>query len=118
LRADADGTVKVSNAGHIAPYVAGKELPLENGLPLGLSAASDYVESTFHISPGEQVTLITDGVIEARDKTGALFGFDRTASLSVQPAETIASVAQTFGQEDDITALTLMATAMPQPALA
>jgi len=70
------------------------------------------------ISPGEQVTLITDGVIEARDKTGALFGFDRTASLSIQPAETIARAAQTFGQEDDLTALTLMATATPQPALA
>jgi hypothetical protein len=118
LRADADGTVAVANAGHIAPYLAGKELPLENGLPLGLSATAHYIESTFRISPGQQVTLITDGVVEARDKTGALFGFDRTASLSIQPAEAIARAAQTFGQEDDITALTLIATVAPHPALA
>ena len=118
LRADADGTMTVANAGHIAPFLAGEELPLENGLPLGLSAATNYVESTFHISPGEQLTLITDGVVEARDKTGTLFGFERTAALSLQPAEAIASAAQSFGQEDDITALTLTATAAPVPAMA
>lgn len=118
LRADADGTMTVANAGHIAPYLAGKELALENGLPLGLSATANYVESTFHFDPGQQVTLITDGVVEARDKTGALFGFERTAGLSLQPAEAIVRAAQTFGQEDDITALTLIASAVPQPAVA
>ncbi|HVC46065.1 MAG TPA: PP2C family protein-serine/threonine phosphatase [Terracidiphilus sp.] len=118
LRADRDGTLTVANAGHLAPYLAGKELPLENGLPLGLSATTSYSESTFHLAPGQQLTLVTDGVVEARDKTGALFGFERTAGLSLQPAETIAHAAQAFGQEDDITALTLMATAPRQPALA
>ena len=118
LRVDVGGTMTVANAGHIAPFLAGKELTLENGLPLGLSAATNYVESTFHISPGEQVTLITDGVVEARDKTGTLFGFERTAGLSLQPAEAIARAAQNFGQEDDITALTLTATAVSFPALA
>lgn len=117
LRADTDGMLTVANAGHIPPYLAGKELPLENGLPLGLSAEAKYVEAVFHISTGQQVTLITDGVVEARDKNGALFGFERTAGLSLQPAEAIAHAAQTFGQEDDITALTLTATATPQPAL-
>jgi hypothetical protein len=118
LRADPDGTLTVANAGHIAPYLAGKELPVENGLPLGLSASASYVESTFRFAAGQQVTLITDGVVEARDKTGALFGFERTAGLSIEPAEAIVRAAQTFGQEDDITALTLSATAMPEPALA
>jgi hypothetical protein len=118
LRADADGTMTVANAGHIAPYLAGKELSLNNGLPLGLSATAEYVESTFHFSAGQQVTLITDGVVEARDKNGALFGFERTAGLSVEPAEVIARTAQTFGQEDDITALTLIATPIPEPAFA
>ena len=118
LRVDVDGTMTVANAGHIAPFLAGKELTLENGLPLGLSAATSYVESTFHISPGEQLTLITDGVVEARDKTGILFGFERTAVLSLQPAEAIARAAQNFGQEDDITVLTLTATAVSVPALA
>ena len=62
---------------------------------------------------GQQFTLVTDGVVEARDKTGALFGFDRTAALSTQPAEAIAQTAQVFGQEDDITVLTLAFIACP-----
>jgi serine phosphatase RsbU (regulator of sigma subunit) len=51
--------------------------------------------------------LLTDGVVEAREKDGALFGFERTAALSIQPAEAIAAVAKQFGQDDDITVLTL-----------
>jgi hypothetical protein len=107
LRARQDGTLVIANAGHIAPYLAGKELPLDNGLPLGLSADTAYAESTFHLAAGQQLTLLTDGVVEARDRTGALFGFERTSALSIQPAEAIASAAQAFGQDDDITALTL-----------
>ncbi len=118
LRADEDGTITVANAGHLVPYLAGEELSLENGLPLGLSAATDYVESTFRFVPGQQLTLITDGVVEARDKTGAHFGFDRTAGLSIQPAEAIARAAQAFGQEDDITTLTLIATARTESVVA
>jgi serine phosphatase RsbU (regulator of sigma subunit) len=108
LRADADGKLTIANAGHIAPYVAGKELPLENGLPLGLSAETTYAESVFELAPGQQLTLLTDGVIEARDKAGVLYGFERAAVLSIQPAEAIATAAQAFGQDDDITALTLV----------
>jgi hypothetical protein len=107
LRADSGGTLTVANAGHIAPYVAGKELPLENGLPLGLAADATYPEFSFRFAPGQQVTLLTDGVIESRDKAGALFGFERSAALTTQPAEAIARKAQAFGQEDDITVLTL-----------
>ena len=111
LRADPDGTLAIANAGHIAPYLAGIELALENGLPLGLAAESNYAESTFQLRPPQQVTLVTDGVVEARDKAGALFGFERTALLSLQPAETIAQAAQAFGQDDDITVVTLTYTA-------
>ena len=111
LRADTDGRLTIANAGHIAPYLAGKELPLENGLPLGLSGDAVYIESTFKLAAGEQLTLLTDGVVEARDKAGALFGFERAAALSTQPADAIAQTAQAFGQDDDITALTLARTA-------
>jgi hypothetical protein len=107
LRADADGTLTVANAGHIAPYLAGKELAIENGLPLGLADGTAYAESCFQLAPGEQLTLLTDGVIEARDKAGALFGFDRTAAISRESAENVAQAAQAFGQDDDITVLTL-----------
>jgi len=110
LRADADGQLTVANAGHIAPYLAGNELPLENGLPLGLSAESTYAESTFQLAERQQLTLLTDGVVEAREKSGALFGFERTAAISRESAENIAQAAQAFGQDDDITALTLART--------
>jgi serine phosphatase RsbU (regulator of sigma subunit) len=71
LRVDADGKLTIANAGHIAPDVDGKELQLENGLPLGISADSVYAESTFNLALGQQLTLLTDGVIEARDEAGA-----------------------------------------------
>ena len=50
---------------------------------------------------------MTDGVIEARRKDGELYGFERAAAIASGPAESIASAAQEFGQEDDITVLTL-----------
>jgi serine phosphatase RsbU (regulator of sigma subunit) len=70
-------------------------------------------ESSFQFAPGEQLTLLTDGVVEARDKVGALFGFERSAALSNQPAEEIACAAKAFGQDDDITVLTLSYAAVP-----
>ena len=106
-RLDADGTLTAANAGHIAPYFNGAELPFENGLPLGLNAQATYPESQFQLSPGGQLTLITDGVVEARNGTGELFGFERTAAIATNAAEDIARAAQAFGQEDDITVLTL-----------
>jgi len=77
LRADPDGKVTAANAGHLAPYLKCKEMTLESGLPLGLSATAVYTESTTQLADGEQLTLLTDGVVEARSKTGELFGFDR-----------------------------------------
>ncbi len=111
LRADPDGTLTIANAGHLYPYLAGKELSLENGLPLRLAAETSYPESVFQLAAGDQLTLLSDGVVEARDKTGVMFGFDRTAAITGQSADQIAHAAELFGQEDDITALTLARTA-------
>jgi hypothetical protein len=116
LRADTDGKLTVANAGHIPPYLAGKELPLESSLPLGVAADTTYSEAVFQLSANQQLTLLTDGVVEARDKAGALFGFERSAALSTQPAEAIACAAQAFGQDDDITALTLSFAGVPSSA--
>ncbi len=107
LLADSNGTVTVANAGHISPYLNGRELPLENGLPLGLAAESTYAESTFRQEENQQITLVTDGVVEARAESGELFGFERTAAIAAQSAESISRTAQNFGQDDDITVLTL-----------
>ena len=107
LCVDRDGTAIAANAGHLAPYVDGKEIALENGLPLGLSANSAYSETKLTLPDNAQLTLMTDGVVEAQNDRGELFGFDRTAALSSQSAEAIAQAAKAFGQEDDITVLTL-----------
>ena len=107
LRIDPDGTIVVANAGHLAPYIDGRELPLDNGLPLGLSSESAYPETRLATFNSARLTLLTDGVIEARSPSGELFGFDRTAAISTQSAQNIARAAQHFGQEDDITVLTL-----------
>ena len=107
LRIELQGTVIVANAGHLAPYLQGQEIAVENGLPLGIAAETDYPEVTIQLPAGAQLTLYTDGVVEARARSGELFGFERAATLSTQPAEMIAQTAQSFGQEDDITVLTV-----------
>jgi serine phosphatase RsbU (regulator of sigma subunit) len=50
---------------------------------------------------------MSDGVVEAQDKDGQLFGFDRVNNLLQQPitAAEIAAAAQNFGQQDDILVL-------------
>ena len=107
LRLDPDGRLTVANAGHLSPYLDGKELNIENSLPLGLSADTRYIESTCSLAVDSQLTLVTDGVVEARNHAGELFGFERAASVAGKSAESIAQAAQEFGQEDDITVLTV-----------
>jgi hypothetical protein len=47
-------------------------------------------------------------VVEARDATGGLFGFERTAALSGESVDKIARTAEEFGQEDDIMVLSVL----------
>lgn len=104
----ADGTAVIANAGHLQPYCNGQEVVLDCGLPLGIVSSSEYRETTIRIAPADRLTLITDGVLEATSPTsGELFGFDRAAAISSESAERVAQAAQAFGQEDDITVLTL-----------
>lgn len=44
LRIEPEGAIFVANAGHLAPYLGGEEITLQNGLPLGISAEADYPE--------------------------------------------------------------------------
>jgi serine phosphatase RsbU (regulator of sigma subunit) len=109
LHVTADGHATVANAGHLSPYRNGVEIPVETGIPLGVMCEVEYQQSTFVLKSGEQLTLLTDGVLEARNHaTGELFGFERTTTISSRSAEAIAQAAQVFGQEDDITVLTLI----------
>jgi hypothetical protein len=116
LRLYHDGAATISNAGHLAPYQGSNELAIESGLPLGLSAEAKYTESSFHLGAGEELTLETDGVAEARSKNGELFGFERTASIAILSAQHIAATAQAFGQQDDITVLKIRRHPFLKPA--
>ena len=111
LRISMEGAVTLANAGHLSPYRSGEEIEIDSGLPLGLSAAAEYGETALQLAPGESLTLLSDGVVEAMNADHQLFGFERTAAISGQSANQIANTAELFGQEDDITVLTLMRTA-------
>jgi sigma-B regulation protein RsbU (phosphoserine phosphatase) len=111
VRVGASGATTIANAGHLSPYRKGAEITLEPGLPLGLTPAVEYPEIAFVLATGDTITLLSDGVVEAMNAEGQLFGFERTRGLSGQSAAAIAAAAQLFGQEDDITVLTLTRTA-------
>jgi serine phosphatase RsbU (regulator of sigma subunit) len=118
MRVEPNGRCIVANAGHLAPYLNGQETEVTAGLPLGLHAGTVYPETTLRLDVGQQLTLLTDGVVEARTRGGELLGFDRTAALASKSAEAIAQSAQDFGQEDDITVLTVKRLAVgEEPAI-
>jgi serine phosphatase RsbU (regulator of sigma subunit) len=108
IRIALSGAFAYANAGHIAPYLGGRELDIVPALPLGL--VPDQIYSTLvrgTLKSGERIVLISDGVPEARSQSGELFGFERLPSLSLRSPRQIAEAAQSFGQEDDITVLGL-----------
>lgn len=107
-----DGRLTLANAGHLAPYRNGQELTVAAGLPLGLDAEIRFEETEFDFAPGDRLTFLSDGVIEARNADGELYGFARTQDISTQPASTIAETVQQFGQEDDITVVAITRTAV------
>jgi Stage II sporulation protein E (SpoIIE) len=102
-----NGSMTIANAGHLSPYRNGEEVPLPSGLPLGLVPDASYEEARFELTSGDCLTFLSDGVVEARNAKGELLGFERLAPLTTKPAAEIADAAQRWGQEDDITVLTV-----------
>jgi phosphoserine phosphatase RsbU/P len=103
----ADGSVTIANAGHLPPYLDGREVELTGALPLGIDRGTTYEPTRLQLEPGSRLTFYSDGVIEARDKSGQLFGFERGREVSIRPAKAIVEAAKTFGQMDDITVITV-----------
>ncbi len=102
-----DGTLMVANAGHLSPYRDGRELELEPNLPLGVIAGTHYEQNTFQLDRGDRLVFLSDGVVEAMNSKGELFGFERTKQVSNESARYIAQTAKRFGQSDDITVVSL-----------
>ncbi len=121
LRIDPDGTGIIANAGQLAPYLNGSEIEMEGAFPIGIVPDGEFAITSFALQEGDSLFLMSDGVVEATDPQGALFGFERVAELLGRRAtsEEIAKAAQDFGQEDDILVLQVrrsLGEPMVQPA--
>ncbi len=109
LHFDADGACTLASAGHPAPYFNDKEIDLPGALPLGIDPAIAYEEAKVHFHPGDRCALYTDGLLEARGPSGEIFSFERLQSLFASGADAAqaSEAAVAFGQDDDITVVTL-----------
>jgi hypothetical protein len=106
-RISAGGHVVIANAGHLFPYLDGREIELPAALPLGIISNASYETTEFFMPPGSRLTFYSDGVVEAQNAKGDLLGFERAQELSTQPATDIVETAKAFGQSDDITVVAI-----------
>jgi len=120
LRLNPGRECTLASAGHPAPFLNDQELTLEGTLPLGLSPTASYDETTLSLQVGDHCSLYTDGLLEARNPTGELYSFARLQTLfATRPnAEQATQAAVAFGQDDDITVLTLARTEVLSVAVA
>ncbi|NJM08298.1 PP2C family protein-serine/threonine phosphatase [Candidatus Gracilibacteria bacterium] len=115
------GEIFLANAGHTYPLLINgsvQEIEL-SGLPLGVDDDSAYREACARLLPGETVMLYTDGVVEAENPQGEIFGFAQMYSLiaahcHLKPRALVSlllhelrSWTQGSGQSDDITMVVL-----------
>src|SRR5688572_15627064 len=116
------GSLSYANAGHDLPYLwqSGEAQELRaRGMPLGLMPGMGYEEKETSLEAGESVLFYSDGLVEAHDPDGEMFGFPRLRALVAEHAEEerppgdflmeelYSFVGEGWEQEDDITLLTL-----------
>jgi serine phosphatase RsbU (regulator of sigma subunit) len=109
IRVEPNGYCTIATAGHPSPFLNDTELNLDGALPLGLSPSMSYQETSFTLRPGDRLALYTDGLLEARNASGELYSFARLKLLFATgcTATQAAEEAVAFGQDDDITVITL-----------
>ena len=109
LQLDAHGRCTIANAGHPVPFLNGSEVALTGSLPLGILESTNYEESQLELQIDDFLVLYSDGLLEARNAQGEIFSFERLAALVADrpSADQALRSASAFGQEDDITVLTL-----------
>ena len=115
-----DGKVTLANAGHLPPYLNGEPVAMEGALPLGMIEGAEFSRLCFQLKEGDRLVLISDGIVEATDADGRLFGFERVHEMlrtAISAAE-LAGAAQSFGQEDDMSVISVTRAAAPGAALA
>jgi hypothetical protein len=107
LRFGPHGAVELANAGQLPPYLNGRVMQIDGALPLGMLPGMDFPVTSFQLEPGDSLMIMSDGVVEAQNAYGELFGFERIEQMLRSQTSTaeIASAAQRFGQTDDILVL-------------
>ena len=114
-------SLSYANAGHDLPYLHHSgdcEELRARGMPLGLMPGMGYEEEEIELDVGEGVFFYSDGLVEAHDPEGEMFGFPRLRALIAEHAEEssledflmeelYSFVGEGWEQEDDITLLTL-----------
>jgi serine phosphatase RsbU (regulator of sigma subunit)/predicted ester cyclase len=115
------GTLRYANAGHDLPYLwhggCCEELRAR-GMPLGLMPGMSYEEGEVSLREGDSVLFYSDGLVEAHDPMGEMFGFPRLRARVAEHGEErslgnllleelYSFVGEGWEQEDDITLLTL-----------
>jgi len=116
------GTLTYANAGHDLPYLRHGDGDAEElrarGMPLGLMPGMGYEEKETILEVGESALFYSDGLVEAHDPKGEMFGFPRLRTLIAERGEQrslgnllleelYSFVGEGWEQEDDITLLTL-----------
>jgi serine phosphatase RsbU (regulator of sigma subunit)/predicted ester cyclase len=116
------GNLRYANAGHDVPYLRRNGGEVEElratGMPLGLIPGMSYEQKETVFEVGEAALFYSDGLVEAHDPQGEMFGFPRLMELvsehgeekSLEEAlleELYSFVGEGWEQEDDITLLTL-----------
>jgi predicted ester cyclase len=116
-----NASLSYANAGHDLPYLwrggDAKELRA-TGMPLGLMLGMSYEDKEIELDVGEGVLFYSDGLVEAHDPKGEMFGFPRLRELVAEHGEEgpleealleelYSFVGERWQQEDDITLLTL-----------
>ena len=116
------GHLVYANAGHDLPYLwhGGEAEELRaRGMPLGLMPSMSYEQKKIELAAGDGVLFYSDGLVEAHDPKGEMFGFPRLRALIAQRheeeramgdflmEELYSFVGEGWNQEDDITLLTL-----------
>jgi serine phosphatase RsbU (regulator of sigma subunit)/predicted ester cyclase len=120
-------TLRYANAGHDPPYLwhggCCEELRAR-GMPLGLMPGMSYEEGEVSLREGDSVLFYSDGLVEAHDPKGEMFGFPRLRAHVAEHGEErslgdllleelYSFVGEGWEQEDDITLLTLKRSASP-----
>jgi hypothetical protein len=111
-----DGEITLANAGHVPPYLNGEPVAMEGALPLGMMPGAEFSVMHFTLTEGDRLVLVSDGIVEATDADGHLFGFERVHELlrTTSSASEVANAAQSFGQEDDISVISVTRAAVPK----